>query len=159
MRLFPRLALICAAVSMTTLGGCAGMMSALGGAPPAAVGKVARLTRGPIDFALHSFDAGLYAFDLAMDLGKPKPGSPEAKRIAAAGRKVLAALAVADAAQKAGAADTYEEAFTNANTALEQFRSLLGVTPTDTASLQLPAIAPRDREVILTVAERGNPNG
>lgn len=148
--------LACAALS-----GCApllGAMAGLGasGAPPAAVQQAAAIARGPIDFALHSFDASLYAFDLAMDVGKPAPGSDSAKRIAALGRKVLAALTLADAAQRAGSATSYDQAFVNANIAFDQFKSLLGVPSTDLAALDIRSfhpLAPPDRAVILARAD------
>jgi hypothetical protein len=139
-----------------SLSSCAGLGTLMSGAPPAAVQNAAAIARGPIDFALHAFDASLYAFDLAMDLKRPAPGSPEAKRIAALGRRVLAALAVADAAQKAGSSATYEEAFRNANTAFNEFRQVLGVPAGDAARLDLRMrpFTPRDREAILATAER-----
>lgn len=143
------------ALSLTlalSLSGC-NLPALLTQAPPPAVQQAAQIARGPIDFALHSFDASLYAFDMAMDLGHPKPGSPEAKKIAAFGRKVLAALAVADAAQKAGSAASYAEAFANANTAFDSFRSLLGVPEASVASFGRVNLTPLDRNIILASAE------
>lgn len=127
----------------------------LGAAPPAAVQNAAAVARGPIDFALHSFDAALYAFDLAMDAGHPAPGSPQAKQLAAIGRKVLAALTLADAAQRAGSATSYEAAFTDANQAFDQFRQLLGVPITSAAldPAKLPHLSPSDRTAILAMAD------
>jgi hypothetical protein len=120
---------------LLVLSGCAlpGMPS-LAGAPPAQVQQASQIARAPIDLALNLFDGALYAFDLAMDLKRPAAGTPEAKRISAIGRKVLAALSVADAAQKAGSAATYEEAFRNAALAYAEFSKLLGVPSTDLAS-------------------------
>lgn len=141
-----------------------GLGALLGAGPPPVVQQAAQIARGPIDFALHAFDASLYAFDLAMDLRRPAPGSPEARRIAAVGRRVLAALAVADAAQRAGSSATYDEAFANANRAFAEFRQLLGVPAGDTAGLDLravrlaapsPSYAARDRDAILALAESG----
>lgn len=116
---------------LLALTGCAGMVPAMTGAPPAPVQNAAQIARAPIDLALHLFDGALYAFDLAMDLKRPAAGSPEAKRIAALGRRVLAALSVADAAQKAGSASTYDEAFRNASAAYADFSRLLGVPSGD----------------------------
>lgn len=144
--------LIPALMLAVPLSGC-NLPGLLTGAPPPAVQHVAAIARGPVDFALHSFDASLYAFDMAMDLGHPKPGSPEAKRIAGFGRKVLAALALADAAQKAGSADSYAEAFANANTAFDSFRSLLGVPEASVASFDHVRLTPLDRSTILASAE------
>lgn len=158
--------LMCAgmlALTAMPLSGCAGMagMFAPAGAPPAAVQHVAQIARGPIDFSLHTFDASLYAFDMAMDLGHPKPGSPDAKRIAGFGRKVLAALTLADAAQKAGAADSYEAAFAQANSAYDSFRELLGVPSTVNAAFMAAAafngrpLTPAERTRILDRAMTG----
>jgi hypothetical protein len=149
------------------LSGCmgqGGLGSLLGAGPPPAVQNAAAIARGPIDFALHAFDAGLYAFDLAMDLHRPAAGTPEAQRIARLGRRVLAALAVADAAQRAGSASTYDEAFRNANQALSEFRVALGVPAGDSAALDLRApsrqlserfatYSPAERDAILARAD------
>jgi hypothetical protein len=86
-----KLALIVAAASMC-VSGCAPLLSALvtgSSAPPQAPAKVTEISRTAVDFALNSFDAALYGLDFAMDVGKIKPGSPNAKQIAAAGRKVM----------------------------------------------------------------------
>lgn len=120
---------------------CAPLLAGLGsmaGPPPQAPVQVINISRGAVDFALNAFDAGLYAFDLAMDLGKPKAGSPEAKRIAAAGRKVVSALVIVEAARDAGNSVTYDEAFRNANLALTEFRGLLGKSPV--AQYQVPGL-------------------
>lgn len=138
---------------MISLSGCNLPGLLMTGAPPAAVQHAAVISRAPIDFSLHTFDAALYAFDMAMDLGHPKPGSPEAKKIAGFGRKVLAALTLADAAQKAGAADSYEAAFQQANTAYDSFRELLGVPETSVASFGHVNLTPLDRSAILASAE------
>jgi hypothetical protein len=68
-----------------------------------------------------------------MDARKIVPGSDNAKRIAAAGRKVMGFLGVADAAARLGNSATYEDAFANAKGALSEFRTLAGMTPTSTA--------------------------
>jgi hypothetical protein len=162
--MFKKIRIGLACIALASLAGCTGMLSGLmGGAPPAAVSNAARIARGPIDFALHSFDAALYAFDLAMDLHRPAAGTPEARRIAALGRRVLAALTLADEAQKAGSASSYDEAFARANAAFNEFRTALNVPATDAAALDLRAARPqlaagltftsRDREAILAQAE------
>jgi hypothetical protein len=155
LRFLPLLAFACLSACAPLLGAMTGLGSLPAG-PPAAVQQAAAIARGPIDFALHSFDASLYAFDLAMDLKRPAPGSDAAKRIAGLGRKVLAALTLADAAQRAGSATSYEQAFANANVAFDQFKSLLGVPATDLAALDVRSIrqlAPPDRAVILARAD------
>jgi hypothetical protein len=127
---------------------CMPLLSGLGammGAPPQAPAAVINISRGAVDFALNAFDAGLYAFDLAMDLGKPKAGSPEAKRIAAVGRKVVSALKAVEAARDAGNSASYEDAFRSANLALTEFKALLG-RGSDAAAfaplLMVPGTAP-----------------
>lgn len=111
------------AVAALSLSGCAGLGALMTG-PPQAPAAVVAISRTALDFALHSFDAALYGLDFAMDAGKIVPGSPTAKKIAAAGRQVMGFLGVADAAQKLGSSATYEDAFQNANRALGDFRAL-----------------------------------
>jgi len=132
------------------LGGCAPLLSALmtgAGTPPQAPAQVTNISRTAIDFALNSFDAALYGLDFAMDSGKITPGSPKAKAIAAAGRKVMNFLGAAEAARDLGNSPTYEDAFKHAGEALAEFRALLGKSPS--ASLQLPNMAPRQRSAVL----------
>jgi hypothetical protein len=151
-----KLALIVAAASMC-VSSCAPLLSALvtgSSAPPQAPAKVMEISRTAVDFALNSFDAALYGLDFAMDVGKIKPGSPTAKQIAAAGRKVMGFLGAANAARELGNAATYEQAFGQANEALKEFRSLLGQPAT--AQLNLPhgqsKLAQRSRDEILARA-------
>ncbi len=111
-----------------SLPGCAGLgalAGAIAGPPPQAPVAVLNISRNALDFALNSFDAALYGLDFAMDAGKLQPGSPTAKKIASAGRKVMNFLGVAEAARDLGSSATYEEAFGNAKKALDEFRSLL----------------------------------
>jgi hypothetical protein len=151
-----RLFLIFGAV--LSLSGCAPLLSALmtgSGAPPQLPAAATNISRGALDFALNSFDAALYGLDFAMDAGKLTPGSDKAKQIAKAGRAVMGALAVAEAARDLGNSATYEEAFRKANEGLREFRSLLGQSPS--ASLQLPPaarrLAARSRAEILDRAD------
>lgn len=111
------------------LSGCAGLSLPVG-APPQASPAVTKMSRTALDFALNSFDATLYGLDFAMDVGKIVPGSEQAKRIAAAGRKVQKFLGAAEAAYDMQSAETYEEAFAKAGEALREFRALLGGSPT-----------------------------
>lgn len=80
-----------------------------------------------IDFARDSFDAALFGVDALMDMGKIKPGSPEARNLAKLIRQIAGFLGAADSAQKAGQASTYNEAFRNAKAALAQFRTAIGI--------------------------------
>jgi hypothetical protein len=106
------------------LNGCApallGALMGGAGTPPQAPAAVTNISRTALDFALNSFDAALYGLDFAMDAGSSCPGSDNAKRIAAAGRKVMGFLGVADAAQKLGTRPTYEEAFSDAKGGAER---------------------------------------
>jgi rare lipoprotein A (peptidoglycan hydrolase) len=109
------------------LSGCAGLgalMTASAGPPPAPLAATV-IDDQAINFALESFDAALTMVDAAMDAGKIKPGTPQAKAIAAKIRQVQHFLAVADAAQKAGQAATYADAFRQARTALSEFRAAI----------------------------------
>jgi hypothetical protein len=120
------------------LAACGPVLGALmtaGAPPPQAPPQVQAISRNALDFALNSFDAALYGLDWAMDAKKIVPGSDNAKRIAAAGRKVMGFLGVADAAAKLGNSATYEDAFANARNALSEFRSLAGMQATASAWL------------------------
>jgi hypothetical protein len=143
------------------LAGCVPLMSAmLGGAgpPPQAPAAVTQISRTAIDFALNSFDAALYGVDFAIDAHMLTPGSDTSRRVAAAGRRVMAALGVADAAQRLGSSATYEEAFANAKTALDEFRQLLPAHPA--AALEggpRPPLTDAQRMAILERLERPTP--
>ena len=107
-----------------------GRSPALGGAqPPQAPAQFTIISRSALGFAYNSFDAALYGFDFAMDLGKPAPGTPQAKATSAAGRKVLSFLGAAEAARDLGNSATYDEAFAKAGEALKEFRTGLGMAP------------------------------
>lgn len=141
--------LILIAATALSLNACAPLLGALmtgGGTPPQAPAIVTTISRTAIDFALNSFDAALYGLDFAMDAGKLTPGSDKAKRIAAAGRTVMKFLGVADAARDLGSSATYEEAFSKAKTALDEFRSLF---PTPSSSLKRPSMTNAHRMAIL----------
>jgi hypothetical protein len=131
-----------------------GLLGGLG-PPPQAPAAVVQISRTAIDFALNSFDAALYGLDFAMDSGKLVPGSPTAKRIAAAGRTVMKFLGVAEAARDLGSAATYEEAFAKAKTALDEFRSLF---PTRASTGKRPPLTNAERVSILDRLESGSPS-
>lgn len=145
------LPLLAGALLLSACAPLLGMMAGGLGTPPQAPAAVTTISRTAIDFALHSFDAALYGLDFAMDSGRLKPGSPTAKQIAAAGRKVMGALGVADAAQKLGSSATYEEAFKNANDALQEFRGLL---PAPAALADRPPLTDAERMAIIRRLER-----
>lgn len=130
--------------SAMTLQACPGPISL--GTPPQLPSNVQTISRSALNFAFKSFDAGLYAFDLAMDLGRPAPGSDKAKAISAAGRKVLAFLNAAESARRAGNAASYEAAFADAERALDQFRTLLGRNGVQAGTMPLQPI---DRAAVL----------
>lgn len=106
------------------LSGCTGLGNLMAG-PPQLTPQAATISRSAIDFALNSFDAALYGLDFAMDAHVLVPGSDKAKSIAKVGRTVVGFLGVADAAQKLGSSATYEQAFSNATSALAEFRGLM----------------------------------
>jgi hypothetical protein len=143
-----------------SLSGCApALLGALmgGGAPPQASAQVTNISRTALDFALNSFDAALYGLDFAMDAGKLQPGSDNAKRIAAAGRKVMSFLGAANAAQKLGNAPTYEAAFVDAKEALDEFRALLPGHPASASTMPRPPLTWAERGRIIHRLETGNP--
>lgn len=142
--------LILIAAAALSLGACAPLLGALmtgGAAPPQAPAAVTNISRTAVDFALNSFDAALYGLDFAMDSGKLTPGSDKAKAIAAAGRKVMNFLGAAEAARELGNSATYDAAFSHANEALEQFRSLLGKGPVSLNDNR--ALTPGSRTAVL----------
>lgn len=109
------------------LSGCAGLgalMTATGSPPPAPLAATV-IDDQAVNFALESFDAALSLVDAAVAAGRIKPGSPQAKALAVKIRQVNHFLAVADAAQKAGQAATYADAFRQARTALSEFRAAI----------------------------------
>jgi hypothetical protein len=136
---------ILAAVLSLALCSCSAL-GGLMGPPPQASTAVQTMSRTALDFALNSFDAALYGLDFMMDTGKLQPGSDQARRIAAAGRKVMNFLGVAEAARDLGSAATYEEAFANAKTALDEFRSLF---PTRAAVTDHPVLTDAERMAII----------
>lgn len=138
-------------VCALALAGCNALASLPGaGTPPQLPAQVQVISRTALNFAFSSFDAGLYAFDFAMDLKKPAPGTTQAKAIAAAGRKVLTFLNAAESARRAGNAASYEQAFADAQAALTQFRSLLGIGATHALGVAPPS--PVDRGAVLARA-------
>jgi len=108
------------------------------------------ITRAPLDFALNSFDAALSGLDFAMDSGRLTPGSETARKIAAAGRKVMNFLGVAEAARDLGSSATYEQAFANAKTALDEFR---GLFPTHAGVSFVMPLTNAERQQILARLE------
>lgn len=109
------------------LSGCGpmlGMMSAAAPPPPAPLAKTV-IDDQAVNFALETFDAALTLVDAARDAGRIKPGTPQAKAIAAKIRQVNHLLAVAVAAQQAGQADSYADAFKQARTAFAEFRAAI----------------------------------
>lgn len=140
-----------AALSLV-ISGCAPMLSGIltgSTTPPQLPSQVQTISRAALNFAFTTFDAALYGFDFAMDLGKPAPGSDKAKAIAAAGRKVLGFLNAAEAARRAGNAASYEEAFAQAHSAMKQFKDLLGVSAPHAGLMQLTPLKPVDRMAVL----------
>jgi hypothetical protein len=92
-----------------------------------------------------------------MDAGKLVPGSTQARQIAAVGRKVMGFLGAASAAQKLGSEPTYEAAFADAKTALDEFRALLPAHPASLATDPRPPLTNAQRMAILARLERGSP--
>lgn len=146
--------LLCLAASVM-LTACS-MLPGLGGAPPQ-VPAIQNISRAPLDFALNSFDAALYGLDFAMDARALTPGSDTARRIAAAGRRVMNFLGACEAARDLGNSATYEQAFTNAKTALDEFRALLPARPAafGIGFGHMPPLTPAQRERILHRLEAG----
>lgn len=141
---------------MVALASC-GLLPALmtgAGPPPQAPAAVTQISRTAIDFALNSFDAALYGVDFAIDAHLLVPGSDTSRRVAAAGRRVMSALGVADAAQRLGSSATYEEAFNNAKTALDEFRQLLPAHPTSAHFWPRAPLTMAQRMAILERLER-----
>jgi hypothetical protein len=137
------------------LSGCAPLLGMMAGAgpPPQAPAQVTKISRTGIDFALNSFDAVLYGLDFAMDAKKIIPGSDRAKQLASIGRKIMGSLEVADSALKLGNSATYEDAFGNAKSLLEQFRALL---PTSASSADRPPLTNAQRLAILDRLDRAS---
>lgn len=145
--------LLLAPLVALSLGGCGPILGALtagAGPPPQAPAAVTSISRTALDFALNAFDAALYGLDFAMDSGRLQPGSEPARRIAAAGRRVMNFLGAAEAARDLGNSPTYEQAFANAKTALDEFRALF---PQRTSTANMPPMTNAHRLAILARLE------
>lgn len=140
-----------AAAALLSACGLSGLLTA----PPQLPAQAQTISRNAIDFALNSFDTALYGLDFAMDAHVLTPGSDGARRIAAVGRRVIGFLGVADAAQRLGSSSTYEEAFQNARTALEEFRGLLPARPTMIVMAYQPPMTDAQRLRIIRRLEGG----
>lgn len=153
-------ALLAASLSLQA---CAPLLQAMTGpnatgTPPQLPESANRISRTAVDFALHSFDAALYGLDWAMDAGRLTPGSEQARSIARVGRQVMNFLGVADAAQRLGNSETYEEAFANATRALAEFRNLAGMAASPTFLQQnVPHMSEEQRNRILDRLESNQP--
>jgi uncharacterized protein YceK len=119
-----KLLLIPLALSLSGCAGLGALMTATAGPPPAPLAATV-IDDQAVNFALESFDAALTLVDAATDARRIKPGTPQAKALAAKIRQVNHFLAVADAAQKAGQSASYADAFRQARTALSEFRAAI----------------------------------
>jgi hypothetical protein len=137
------LALMMAAVSLV-LTGCATPIGTTVVNPTTAT-AAANLSRTALDFAFNSFDAALSAVDLAVATGRLKKGSTTALMIQKSGREVQAALNAAETARQASNAAGYEAAFTQALSALQQFKALF-----HPVALNQPPLTSAARTQILT---------
>jgi hypothetical protein len=123
MKMLRTMMIAVAAMSLSACQGLGAMMS--GGAPPAPLAAT-QIDDNAVNFALESFDASLYLVDAAIDTGRIKAGSTQAKSLAGLIRKVMRFLGAADAAQRAGQSASYADAFRNARAALTEFRAAIG---------------------------------
>lgn len=113
-----------AALSLTACQGLAGLLPPNMAAPPAPLAKTV-IDDQAVNFALESFDAALTLVDAAIATGRIKAGSPQAVKLAGLIRTTMRFLGAADAAQRAGQAESYADAFRQARAALAEFRAAL----------------------------------
>jgi hypothetical protein len=111
--------MLCAALAcMSLTGGC--MAEALE-APAPLAGMV--LDDQAVAYAFETADAVTSLVDARIAQGKLVPGTPKAKTVAGYLRTLKAAVNAASAAQRAGSASSYREAFSNAKIALAAIRA------------------------------------
>ena len=119
-----RLRIAVAASLMLSVPGCAGLGALMTG-PPAPLAKTTIDDRA-LETAWKTFDVALDAINLLTDKGVIVPGTPRARSIAAAIRKVNSALAAAERFAAAGSATDYATALREAVAGVNEIRTALG---------------------------------
>lgn len=100
-------------------------LNALAGQPPAPLAHTTIDDRA-LETAWKTFDVALDAINLLTDKGVIVPGTPRAKGIAAAIRRVNTALASAERFAAAGSATDYASALREAMAGVSEIRKALG---------------------------------
>lgn len=113
--------LLAAALSACTLPGLAG----LAGPAPAPLAQTVIDDRA-LETAWRTFDVALDAINILIDRGVIQPGSPNARTIAQAIRKVNRSLAAAERFAAAGSSNDYSTALAEALAGINEIRSALG---------------------------------
>ena len=97
------------------------------GTPPVSPAPLAQTTIDDkaLETAWKTFDLALDGINIMGDRGLIVPGSPKGKAVAAGIRKVNAALIAAERFAIAGSTTSYNEALTEAGTAIAELRAAL----------------------------------
>lgn len=119
-----RLLIALAALSLT---GCGPMLTALAGPAPAPLARTTIDDRA-LETAWRSFDVALDAINLLTDRGVIVPGTPRARTIATAIRRVNTALSSAERFAAAGSTTDYLTALREAGAGIAEIRTALGAT-------------------------------
>lgn len=110
-----------------TLSGCAGLGTLPVGSSPAPLAQTSIDDRA-LDTAWRSFDVALDAINLLTDSNVIVPGTPTARSIATAIRKVNRALAAAERFAASGSSSEYSTALAEALAGLTEIRTALGAS-------------------------------
>jgi uncharacterized protein YceK len=119
--------LILAPMLALALSGCGPMLGALAGvgSAPAPLARTTIDDRA-LETAWKTFDVALDAINLLTDRGIIVPGTPRARSIATAIRKVNRSLAAAERFAAAGSATEYGSALNEALAGVSEIRTALG---------------------------------
>lgn len=110
-----------------SLTGCGPMLAALAPPAPAPLARTTIDDRA-LETAWRSFDVALDAINLLTDRGVIVPGTPRARTIATAIRRVNTALSSAERFAAAGSAGDYLTALREAGAGIAEIRTALGAT-------------------------------
>lgn len=119
-----RLLIALAALSLTA---CGPMLTALAGPAPAPLARTTIDDRA-LETAWRAFDTALDAINLLTDRGVIVPGSPRARAIATAIRRVNTALSSAERFAAAGSTTDYLTALREAGAGIAEIRTALGAS-------------------------------
>lgn len=108
-----------------SLASCAGLPALMGASAPAPLARTTIDDRA-LETAWKVFDLALDSINILTDRGVIVPGSPQARSIATAIRKVNRSLAAAERFAAAGSSTEYSTALAEALAGVSEIRSAIG---------------------------------